>query len=675
MLRRRTVRAEANKTPGMLVSSRPARIVVAFCALLCLARYAGARPALGATATGPPSAASPGPAATPAPPGPEPSASPAPPPGSVRLHLEAHSTFISDGTSGPGTAPAEGPGFAAGSPVSPLTPYDTFSSAPLVPGNAAESELRLEPAYFGSAFDATLDAGLGYVRGSATNAEYWGEDLFPPLNPHLGQRAVALPIVFPQHPGADDVTGFRASILGGTIASKDGNVVGRAGYFDLAQSDGFVFEQPALTSVNPAVSLATPESLGDGTPNLSWWDASPESLPLDGVDLTAKQGLGQFEYSDAALPSLPGVGQRLNLASLVVDHGEGTRYSFDYLHLSTGGALVPTTILFGADGALNAGPQGNLPTSLIGGQRETIFGARGAFHVAAYFDAVAEYGHSTYSASSVAEPGSSRPGNYEHLGLSRDATTGSATHSASLDAYRNEPYYATAILPYGAAENVWAVAWSWPGQWLKSNYQLIDNYPVNVNREGYRVKYAFKQNEFDVRLSYANFGQIAPITLANAVRSGFVDGFFLPEADDAPTLGRQHQYALFAGFHPAFGDFTLDYTEDTMHRSADPGHSADLVSYDTPSYVLGYSRSMTSTVLVSGSYARYGMRGSFGAADTNVDFGERVYQVGTELSETPLTGTLLTVRRTLFAGIPPALADPPAAFAGTLFVVEQRVKL
>ena len=592
------------------------------------------------------------------------------------MHFEGHSTFISDGTSGPGTMPVEGAGFAGGSPLSPLTPYDTFSSAPLVPGNADESALYVRPTYYGAAFDATVDVGLGYVRGSATNAAYWGENLFATLNPHLGLRGIPLGIVFPTHPGADDVTGVRASVLGGTVASKDGNFVGRVGYFDLRQGDAFVFAQPALTSANPAVGFATPESLGDGAPALDSWGTSSGVLQLDGVDFTAKHGLAQIEYSDATLPSLPGVGQRLSLGSVVIDHGEGTRYSVDYLHVWTGGALVPTTILFGENAKTLVSSQGPLPTSEVGGQSETMFGLRGAFHVTSYLDGLAEYGHANYDADQVAEPGTSRPGNYYHLGVSHASTRGSFSYAAALDAYRNEPYYATAILPYGVAENVWAVAWSWPGQWLKSNYQLINNAPANVNREGYRLKYSFKQNEFDVRLQYGSFTQIEPITLANALRTGFVDGFFLPEeAGDEPSLGRQHQYGLFAAFHPAFGDFTIDYDEDTMDRPADVGHPADHVSYDAPSYVLGYSRSLSKRVLISGSYGRYAMHGSFGQGFTNIDYGQRVYQAGTQLAETPLTNTLLTVRRSIFGGIPAALGDPSPNFTGTLFIIEQRVKI
>ena len=82
---------------------------------------------------------------------------------------------------------------------------------------------------------------------------------------------------------------------------------------------------------------------------------------------------------------------------------------------------------------------------------------------------------------------------------------------------------------------------SWPGQWLRSNYQLINDFPVNINRQGYRVKYAVKggASPLDVRVSYASFAQTAPITQAAALQTGFVDGFFLPQANDAGTIGRQ----------------------------------------------------------------------------------------------------------------------------------------
>jgi hypothetical protein len=231
-------------------------------------------------------------------------------------------------------------------------------------------------------------------------------------------------------------------------------------------------------------------------------------------------------------------------------------------------------------------------------------------------------------------------------------------------------------LPYGVPENVWSVAWSWPGQWLKSNYQLISNSPVNINRQGYRLRYALKGpgSPLDVRLTYANFAQIAPITMSNALRTGFIDGFFLPQSDAHPTLGRQHQYGLFLGYRHAFGDITFDYAEDTMRRPAALSQPQDTVSYDNPEAVLTLSHRFGAT-LVSAGLARYGMRGSFGQGYTNIDFAQRIAFVGVQLAESAHASALLSLRRTTFDGIPTQLGGPSSDFTGTLLLFEQRYHL
>ncbi len=300
-----------------------------------------------------------------------------------------------------------------------------------------------------------------------------------------------------------------------------------------------------------------------------------------------------------------------------------------------------------------------------------MFGLRAAFHTLPNLDAVTEYGHSVYTAQNVALPGTGKPGNYYHAGLTR--TLGRA--SLTLDWYRNEPYYATAILPYGIPENVWSVAWSWPGQWLKSNYQLINNAPVNVDREGYRLTYRLGKGPLEVRAVYANFGEIVPISITNAQQTGFVDGFFLPQADPGATLGRQRQYALWATWHAPLADFTIDYTEDTMHRAALASQPVDLVSYDTPEYSVSAARKLGSGALLSLGYARYGMRGSFGAPYTNIDFAQHVWFGGAEFRQSASLATLVTLRRSWFNGFPSQLGGPPPDFTGTMFLIEQRLKL
>jgi hypothetical protein len=601
-----------------------------------------------------------------------PSASPAPPAGSITLAADAHLTFISQNTNGFGQLGLpEGPNFIAGtSPAAPLTPYDTFSSAPMVPGDAGESALSLTPTYHGSAFDVAATFGLGYVTGSTTNASYWGESLIEPLNPHLGSQTIGYGVAFPTHPGGDDGSGFVASVLSGSIATKDGQARLRGGWFDLAQGDGFVFAQPAYQSAIPALAILPAESLGNGPPTADWWPLSSGVYPLRGLDFTGKTGATTLELTDATLPSLPGSSARATLASFVDDHGEGTRYSVDVAHVTTSGVPLPTTILF-AQGTPFVTSQGLLPFGTIGGQRETIAGLRAAFHVFGIADGVLEYGRSVYAADGVASPGTGRPGNYFHAGLSKTVRRA----SLGLDVYANDPYYATAILPYGAPENVWSVAWSWPGQWLKSNYQLIDNAPVNVDRQGYRLKYALSGGPFELRAAYANFGEIEPITIANAQQTGFVDGFFLPETNDAATLGRQNQYGLWATWHARIADVTVDWVEDAMRRNAAPGHPLDYVAYVTPEYTLYASRQVTPYALVSLGYAQYFMNGEFSSVTENVDFGQREGFVGAELRESPHVSTLVTLRRSSFAGFATVPGGPPPDFTGTLLLVEQRIKV
>jgi hypothetical protein len=620
---------------------------------------------------------------------PPPTPKPTPAPGRFVVTGEAHATFISSASSGPGLLPAEAPGFIKGSPLSPQTPYDLFSSAPLVPGDAGESALYLHPAYYGKAFDVSLTIGAGYATGSMTNAAYWGEPLFPTINPHLGSQLLPYAVTFPTHAGQDDGSAFAASILSGRISTKDGALALRAGWFDLAQGDAFTFVQPAVTNAAPAIGVATPETLGDGVPNLDAWTPSDGVLPLHGLDLVAKHGLASAELTDATLPSLPGTSARLDMASIVIDHGEGTRYSADVVHVATGGAPVPTTILFGVPNnsavaattlsspcppgtpaGLLCTPQGKLPATLVGGQEQTIIGARAAFHISRSTDGVVEIGRSTFDAQLAAEPGTGRPGSYYHAGVTREVGPG----NLSLDVYKNGAFYATAILPYGAPENVWSAAWAWPGQWLKSNYQLINDFPVNVDRQGYRLKYLVKKGPFDLRVSYGNFGQITPITYANALQAGFVDGFFLPEANNAATLGRQHQYGLYAAWHPSFGDISLDYDEDAMHRGYDGTAAQDYVSYDAPSYVLTFSRHLRTNLLASLAYERYAMKGSFGEGYTNIDFAQRGGTLGVEWAMTPRASLLASVRRSVFGGIPTFVGGPSPDFTNTLLTIEQRYR-
>ena len=504
-----------------------------------------------------------------------------------------------------------------------------------------------------------------------TNASYWGESLMPTLNPHLGSQALPYAIAFPTHAGQDDGTAFRGSILGGSLATADGNLRVRGGWLDLAQTDRFVFAQPALTSVNPAIAYAPAETLSNGLPGSDTWQPDASALPLDGLDLVAKRGIATAELTIAALPSLPGDSARLSMTSLVADHGEGTRFSAQVAHVTTSGAPFTTTVPFGLNPAFLSSPQGTLPTSMLSGQQESIVGVGGTFHLlpAIGLNGVAEIGRSWYDAAPVARPGTQAPGGYDHVGISR--TKGRAT--ASLDLYRMEPRYATEILPYGVPENQWSAAFAWPGQWLKSNYQLVDNSVLGVNRQGYRLRYALDKGSLEFHLEYTDLRQIEAETTETATQAGFVDGYYLPQVPGAATFGRQKRYGFWVAWHPRLGDLSLDVVDDTLFRPFAPGHPEDGVSYEVPQAVLTFSRHLSPAVIAATGVGRYAIKGTFSEP---IDFSQRLLFAGVQVQETPRSSLLVSFRRNVFEGMTTFSASPLSPnFTGSLLIVEQRVQL
>lgn len=598
---------------------------------------------------------------------------PAASPRALGLHVAstAHLTFVGQNASGPGQVGPEAPGFIAGLPLAPNTPYDLFSSAPLVSGDSGVGELLSTASYGTSAFDFSLTGALATVRGSITNAAYWDENLMPTLNPHLGSQALPYAVAFPTHPGEDDAVATRLSILAGAVATADGNLRVRAGWFDLAQTDRFVFAQPALTNVNPAIAYAPAETLSNGLAGSDAWQPLSNALPLQGADLIAKDGSATLELTRADLPALPGESARVSIGSIVLDRGEGTRFSAEVVHASTGGIAFLTTVPFGADATFASYPQGILPTSMLSGQEQTIAGLRGAFHIlpAAGFDGLVEIGRAWYASSLAARPGTSAPGGFYHAGLVH--AHGRVT--ASLDFYRMEPRYATMILPYGAPENQWSVAFAWPGQWLKSNYQLIDNSVLGVNRQGYRLRYFVDRGPFEIHLEYTDLHQIDAETTVSALQTGFIDGYYLPQQPAAATFGRQKRSALWAGWHPAFGDLTLDVVDDTLYRPFLAGHPEDAVSYEVPQAVLTFARHVSPSVVASTGIGRYALKGTFSEP---LDFSQRLFFAGVEMAQTPRASLLVTFRRSSAGGITtyPAVPTSPD-FTGSTIVVEQRLRL
>jgi hypothetical protein len=578
-------------------------------------------------------------------------------------------TFLDQNTSGPGQIGPEVPGALSGSPLAPNTPYDTLSSAPLTPGIAGIAEGLTTVTERTKTLDFSLNAALEYVGGSITNASYWGENLIPTLNPHMGSQALPYAVVFPTAPGQDDGSNFRLSVLGGSIATADGSLILKFGYLDLTQTDSFVFVQPLLTSVNPAIAYAPAETLSLGLPGSDDWQPLSTQLQLDGADMLARRGIASLELTTGALPSPPGDSARATIGSLVFDHGEGTIYSFEVLHATTSGAPFLTSVPFGDDPHFFYTPQGVLVESVLSGQQQTIAGASATVHVMPNWnlDGTVEIARAWYDAQNVAMPGTSQPGGYYHVELVK--TFGRAR--AYVDAYRMEPRYATLVLPYGVPENQWSATWAAPAPWLGSSYQLCDNSVLGVDRQGFRLRYFLDGGPIEIHLEFTDLRQIDPSTTITSQQVGFVGGYFPTQLPGNATLGRQKRYGFWATWHAPFGDVTFDSIDDEFSRPwAVP---SDNVALDVPQAVITYSRHFTRNFIWAIGTGRYAMSGTFSEP---ADFHQQLFFTGAIVKETPQASILATFRRSAFAGIssfPPLPLSPN--FTGSQFILEQRYQI
>lgn len=597
---------------------------------------------------------------------PAPTATPQP---RFAVSVSGSNVFIDQATNGPGVTPPEGPIFARGLPISPMSPYDWFSAAPVTPGVAGVAQYVLDATYRATGLDVTTTFGIGGLTGSTTNAAYWSEPLIPNLDVHAFSRQVPYAIVFPTHAGQDDATVLNASLLGASIAAPDGSWNVRGGYFNLVQTDRFVFAPPPITSATPSLGVVAPESLGSGIPAIDAWSPSATTLPLLGADALVKYQSASLELTDALLPSLPNTNARLTMGSLVDDRGDSGRYSVQIAHLWTTGDPLSTTTYFGTNPTVYDTAQGRLFTSTLQNQEQTIAGARAFFHPLPRWDALVELGRAWYDAGLVSRPGTSQYGNYEHVSLARHIGGDTAT----IEYHRFDPTYATIILPYGIPENIWSVAWSWPGVWLKSTYQMVDNSTVGANRAGFHFRYDHPGKALELHASYGDWRQLVPETAANASQEGFVDGFFLLQRNGFGTYGRDRQVGLYAAWHLAHDDVAFDGVEDYLDRSADPGQAIDTVAMRAPQMVVSWSHHFSNTLLAVGGYGRFEMIGTW--ATTPVDGVYGVGFAGIQFATGPKTALLVEARRYALNGLPSLPGGPPPTMRGTALIVDQRIGL
>jgi len=598
-----------------------------------------------------------------------PTPSPSPTPG-FSLHAQGANVFVSQGASGPGLSPPEAVPFENGLPISPMSPYDWFTSAAQTPGNAGVLQYLLDAS--DRMRTVTLDAQVlvGGYAGDLNNLMYWSEPWQGPLDPHEGHSAIAYAINFPQS-GGQGIEGGAGQFIApytASLASNDGAWKFSAGYVNLTQTDRFVFAPAAVTNANPSIGVTSAETLGPGMPNVGAWSASPSSLPLLGADAVVSQGQSTLELTDALLPVLQGTGARLAMGSYVLDRGDFGRYSAQVANITTSGDPITTTTYFGADQTLYPGSQGRLFSSVLADQVQTIAGVRAFVHPFRGDDVLVEFGEAWYHEGLAAEPGTQQPGTYQHYAFTRHFNT---IVDAGAEYYRFDPHYATIILPYGVPENVWSVAWSWPGQWLKSTYQAVDNSIIGINREGYRVHADYTRGRFEAHADGYVWRQIEPITLSSASQEGWIDGFFLPQFDQFATLGWQRQVALYTAWHWKNDDLAFDTVWDRSYRPAlDP---ADFVSMNYPEIIGSLQHHWNKKMVAAIGYGRYSANGSWSTTPVQGIYG--VAFAGAEWDFTNGQQLLVQLRRYGLTGLPSVPGGPAPTVRGTALVVDQRIVL
>ncbi|MDQ2991614.1 MAG: hypothetical protein M3R30_02185 [Candidatus Eremiobacteraeota bacterium] len=585
------------------------------------------------------------------------------------LHGSGANLFLSQATHGPGTAPPEGGAFAAGEPIAPVSPYDWFSTAPLIPGNAGELQYLFTGSLHMRSFSFDATVAMTRLAGSSTALAYWGEPFPGRLDPHEGRSPIGGLVVFPTHAGANDVEAAQIVLpYSASIHPNDDAWRLSAGFVDPIGFDPFVFTPPAVPSVAPALGIATFESLGPGAPALDGWVASRTTLPLLGVDATATIGHLSYEFTDALMPAPMGNGVRMTGGSIALDRGDLGRFSFDLVHVVTSGDPATVPALFGSAPQLHPGPQGPLATSLLGDQRQTIAGLRTLVHPRAGYDLLAELGRSWYDAELVARPGTAAPGVYEHLSLVRHANE---RDEFGLEYYRDDPRYGTTLLPYGTAENLWGTAWAFPGSWLKGAYQLVADNVAQTNRAGLRFHATSWHKRFEARVALSAYRQLEPSSMANLTQTGFVEVQFLPQADADTTLGRVRSQVAYAAWHFDRDLLSLDFARDTLRRGVRNGAAVDFVDMRYPQLVIQDRHVFSPRLIGVVGYGRYAAGGTWTTTPVEVRYATAF--AGAELDFGNGRQLFAQLRTFGLNGMPSIPGGPPPTFRGTAFTLEHRI--
>jgi hypothetical protein len=598
-----------------------------------------------------------------------PSASPAPPPKPSKFSLKI-STYTS-GTNqqfvGPGTTPAEGPVFAAGSQLAPGVPYDFFSGGSQATGQGISQDFELTPTLaVTSDVDMSLTIGYGSASGTGNVVNYWGDAIMPTINTNLGSRAYTLTPAFTTHNGQNPISATKLSILSGSIMAHNGNGGVTFGWLNLHQNVGFAFSQAPWVSTPFEVVPQLPGSIGDGAPAVDVLKGDPTVYPLSGVDGWWKNGIATFEAASALLPAPYLSPARVDTLSGIIDQGGGLKYSAQLSMLQQTGPEVGR-MLFGSAPSLVDG----IPQSTLFGQHQVVLGLGATFPLGAV-DGELRYGYSCYNAvGTAASTSSCTSGNYIYGKLHH----GFSNFDLAGELVRFDASYAPAVLDYGTIENIDSYAAMLPSNSLRGTYQLVDTAEVGPNRQGFRLSGSFLAFGVEVRLAYARYSQIQALDATSSHASGFIEPYFLPQLTGG-TIGLEQRAEAWFKYPWKIADVTLDLSQvNTWRTGTAPVLGNDNVRMQYPAAVLGLTRPFGPKVTGSAGVGRFALNGQFNTAGAdNAQLTQNMIFAGAQLRSNSNSGYGLEWRLYSVSGTPTLPGGPSPAYHGPQIQFYQRFK-
>ncbi len=190
---------------------------------------------------------------------------------------------------------------------------------------------------------------------------------------------------------------------------------------------------------------------------------------------------------------------------------------------------------------------------------------------------------------------------------------------------------------------------------------------------GFHFKYDHNSKYLEAHVSYGDWRQLVPETMANASQEGFVDGFFLLQNNGFGTRGRDRQVGLYVAWHLPHDDVTLDSVDDYLSRDADPAQAEDTVAIRALQLVGSLVHHFSNSLITVAGYGRYEAAGAW--AITPVDAVYSVGFAGVQFATGPSTALLVEGRRYALAGLPSEVGGPPPTMHGTLVVVDERISI